>query len=317
MFEDYQKLVFDDYQRKKTELPYGLSMPSPAKLKKLCAQACTKRFSRKDGKALNEFFGEGDERLACLKAIGKCPIDRFRPLVNYLKKDGGIATDTKNIELLAWLIDFEHRPFDLFRDYSKLLRVETVAPQGGDRGPDEIKVEVQEGESREDIEITPFNHRALTSKFRVGLASAMAIIFVVIGVILYEGRKPPVPHVPLPDGGECMYWNGDYYEQISCKEKPDNNALVIPLDSERFADLRKITEPDTITDASIGRVWYFKKGSDIEYFTSGGDYPADPTYRLLPITAYMIRKHIHPHQEMAIFIFHMFHQCLPTQAYTY
>ncbi|MBO9684850.1 MAG: hypothetical protein J7502_19630, partial [Flavisolibacter sp.] len=41
-------------------------------------------------------------------------LDKFKPLSNYLKK--GLNTRDKNVELLAWLIEFEYRPFAKYID---------------------------------------------------------------------------------------------------------------------------------------------------------------------------------------------------------
>ncbi|MCF3110243.1 hypothetical protein LL912_15775 [Niabella sp. CC-SYL272] len=72
---------------------------------------------------LNKFFGEGDDQVAVLKAIKKCETDKFKPLRNFLKKETE-STDDKNIELLAWLIDFKERPYD----YSKNYNVDNLEP---------------------------------------------------------------------------------------------------------------------------------------------------------------------------------------------
>jgi len=42
-------------------------------------------------------------------AIKRCDTEKFKPLCNFLQK--GLNTREKNMELLAWLIDFRPRPF--------------------------------------------------------------------------------------------------------------------------------------------------------------------------------------------------------------
>jgi hypothetical protein len=291
LFPDYIEQVLLDYRRKRDDnkLPLGLVMPSPAELKKECLKACTHRYHTRDERTLTAFFDKGDSRETCLKAIERFEIDRFRPLANYLRGSTD-TTNHKNIELLAWLIDFRGRPYDSSRPLFD-MGADTI---DGDRDADVMEEGVPRQQEEEGLPPVSTRHRNF--KFRAGLIGAVVTIFVVVGIVVVPiGGRPHFPALrPASEAGQCMYWADDHYEQIPCDQKPENGT-VVPLDSERFVDLRRITDPDTITLASIGKVWYFKRrGGDIEYFTFGGDYPVDPTYRLLPLTGYMIRKHIHP-----------------------
>lgn len=45
-------------------------------------------------------------------AVKRCDTDKFKALCNFLQK--GIKTHERNLELLAWLIDFNPRPFSKF-----------------------------------------------------------------------------------------------------------------------------------------------------------------------------------------------------------
>jgi len=50
-------------------------------------------------------------------AIKRCDTEKFKPLCNFLHKGGN--TREKNMELLAWLIDFQPRPFsNYWRQYN-------------------------------------------------------------------------------------------------------------------------------------------------------------------------------------------------------
>ncbi|HMR81969.1 MAG TPA: hypothetical protein PKE30_02520 [Niabella sp.] len=121
MFDVYQELVLRFYLRKQQENDLSLNLvnPTPAKIKKQCEAVCSKKFSRKDGRVLEAFFGEGNDQAVILKAIRRCDADRFKPLIKFLRKETA-ATSENNIELLAWLIDFNPRPFELGKDYTCL-----------------------------------------------------------------------------------------------------------------------------------------------------------------------------------------------------
>ena len=69
---------------------------------------------------LKAVFGEAQElEASCMKAINKREIDKFRPLLTFM--NGKIDDpDIKNVELLAWLIDFEDRPFILGKKYRQV-----------------------------------------------------------------------------------------------------------------------------------------------------------------------------------------------------
>jgi len=118
MFIDYKNLIFESYRQKKlaNAIPLNLIYPTSAKIKAECMAACELRYNRKDDKGLKTFFGQYDDKAGCLKAIAKCATDTFKPLANFLKA-ATADTDMKNIELLAWLIDFKLRPFEFGRKY--------------------------------------------------------------------------------------------------------------------------------------------------------------------------------------------------------
>jgi len=91
---------------------------------------------------------------------------------------------------------------------------------------------------------------------------------------------------------KCMYWKGDHYEPIACNEKPaDTTVMVIGLDSNKLVHFKRITRADTLTAASIGKVWYIKVNDHVEYYTSPGEPPAYPGRRLLPLSAHILDVH--------------------------
>jgi hypothetical protein len=116
---DYIKLVTKEYKRKRTdrELSLLLAQSSPAKIRQACLHLYKEHYDKKDERllkkdqqALRDFFGPAEHGRQFLQQIHGFETDRFRPLDYYLKEKNE-NTDDKNIELLAWLIDFKHRPF--------------------------------------------------------------------------------------------------------------------------------------------------------------------------------------------------------------
>ncbi|MGE9310792.1 hypothetical protein ACLOAU_04080 [Niabella sp. CJ426] len=62
--------------------------------------------------------------------IKRFDIDKFKPLQNFLKKP--VNTREKNIELLAWLIDFKFRPYSRY--------IDTISKHAGGKRFSNLKV---------------------------------------------------------------------------------------------------------------------------------------------------------------------------------
>lgn len=275
-FIDYQQLVMQAYEGKKKNntLPYGLKHLTPAKLKAECEMRCTQALNKRDQRTIREFCGDLDESKTPLAMIKRCETDRFRPLVNYLKGKSE-KTDEKNVELLAWLLDFQNRPWELNKTYS----------DPANPGIPEIQLASMEMEEK-DNRSGPRKKKkaAITKNF-----AAAALISLTLGTAATWWWKDA--NKPQHLGGGCMFWKEDHYEPVACNEKVAH-VMVIAQDSVKLKNFRKITKPDTITYQSLGRVWYAKIDGEIEYFTSPGDHPVVFGRKLKPITIYIINKYI-------------------------
>lgn len=122
---------------------------------------------------------------------------------------------------------------------------------------------------------------ALESKFRKAILSF--IIVVATGSIVYLYWRATTE--------QCMYWTGDHYQPIPCYQKVSDTA-VIALDTVQVAHLKKITHPDTLTQNSLGKVWYSKINNVVEFYTSPGFHPIENDRRLRPVTPYILNKYI-------------------------
>ncbi|AHF17072.1 hypothetical protein [Niabella soli] len=312
MFDDYTKLVLQDYETKKAAglLPLNLSKPTPARLRDECLIAYKGRPQRKDENMLRDFFGKADNDIGYWRIVKKCAIDRFRPLINFLKKPT-IRTDEKNVELLAWLIDFEPRPFQLSSRYDlndeekDMIDEKTGQPendriaeaQKGVLSPDEpIDEKDEEGEMPVFLNPQPVLNE---HKYPFKLSTALIIIVVLAlsGLFIYQNiRKGELLNAmgtTLNRRDACMYWTGDHYQQIPCGQKV-YGTMVIALDSEKLVHFKKITKPDTLSEADIRRVFYIKYGGKIEFYTGGGPHPVYTDRSLKPLTAYIYEKYILP-----------------------
>ncbi|NLU96080.1 hypothetical protein [Chitinophaga sp. Ak27] len=320
VFIDYQRLVMQAYeqQRENNTLPHGLMYLTPAKLKEECVKKCTTDVSRKDEKVIRDFCGDLSESKSCQAILQRCDTDKFRPLVNYLRGKSG-RPDEKNIELLAWLIDFRGRPWEMGKtitgeeDIKEGLVLDDTGPATGipaarfgllatppptsSDGPagnpaiPEIPMHLPsmndtKGKENESVETAEPSKEKQTGRKSTKTLAAAVMISLVLGTGGMWWWKDK-----LGSGG-CMYWHEDHYEPVACDQKIPYTT-VIALDAEKQQHFRKITRPDTITYQAVGKVWYAKIKGKMEYYTWAGEHPEVSGYQLKPITPYIIDNHIH------------------------
>lgn len=282
MFDDYALDVLRDYKEKKDggALFTNLSHPTPAKLKRECLLVFDKRYLKKDERALSSFFDQREDGPAYRLAIKKMAADKFRPLNIVLRKGAG-KTDEKNIELLAWLTDFQPRPYAVWSKNQAGL-VEDRTPEEVTIPGTDIKAENPEEPEAPQIDLGKSNPETSSRHMRKSFLIA-AIAMLVCLVVFFILRM-------IPGGDQqCMYWDNDHYESIACGQKPaDSSLAVLALDRKKQTHFKRITRADTLTAASIGSVWYVKVNGTLEYYTAGGEHPLYPEKRLLPLTAHIL-----------------------------
>lgn len=322
-FIDYVKLVRQAYEQMQANntLPHGLTHLTPATLKDECVMKCGKGLNRRDERVIRVFCGDMNESKNCRSIIEHCDTDKFKPLVNFLKGKS-VNSNPKNIELLAWLIDFPNRPWETGKTFPE------DQGEGKNQGGSEARSatggaatepdSLHNPPSPEDEQPTentgipkipgiPAGNEGITKggeaktldtgiqgekrrKPAKRLAAAVALSLVVgTGGIWWWKEKNQPPDI----SGGCMYWMDDHYEPVACNRKIPN-TIILALDSMKVKNFKKITTPDTISYMALGRVWYSKIDGQIEYFTSSGVHPVKFNHRLKPITIYIIDKYIRP-----------------------
>ena len=275
MFEDYKSRVLEEYKlaRDRNTISMNLIHATPAKIKAECLTVLETRFSKKDERMLTSLFGPMNGEEAYRNAIKKSDSDKFKPLTNFLKGHTK-ATDENNIELLAWLIDYEPRPF-------------RINPEGGT-----VEAELAGGKA---IPIVVLKHSYLKTWnwTQIRRVSTFCVLLVAL-MLIYQHYTNTVfnpLHQPLSGEEQCMYWAGDQYKPVLCNVKMEHTP-VYALDPEKVQHLRKITKSDTITKKSIGRLWYAKVNGNIEFYTGPGYHPVYTNKLLKPLTFYMYTKYI-------------------------
>ncbi len=272
-FAKYQCAIVEDYHQKvkQSRMAQHLVHLKTTQIRQECLDVFDRRYQDSEEDVLKGFFGQQSGPRQYRSVIENFDADKFRQIAALVR--GEITkTDQKNVELLAWLIDFQPRPY--IRWVNK--RPEITTPQDPPR--------------------------KWSKKLLITFAISITFAAVLIISMLPKpaGHPPPKPIKVTKSNGQCMYWKGDHYEATGCGER-HGDTLTLPLDSDRLLHLRRVHDPGaSITYASVGHIWYFRTPDSLEYFTAGGAYPLDTNRRLLPITRYMIDHHILPKHAQTI-----------------
>ena len=133
----------------------------------------------------------------------------------------------------------------------------------------------------------------LKNKKNAVLAGVIVVLCIGWWYVMLQRKKnmKALPALVFIGKQKCMYWNGNEYQPVSCDKKV-KDTLVIALDTMRLAHLKKITKPDTITEASVGKLWYFIRNKNAEFYTCGGLHPIYTDMRLRPLTDYILNKYV-------------------------
>ncbi|MBO9591520.1 MAG: hypothetical protein J7599_01340 [Niabella sp.] len=320
-YKDYIDQILQYYAQKKAagKLSSNLSVPTPALLRDECLIVCSEQLELKDEQTLRTFFGTQVDQKNYRHVIENFGIHKFRPLINFLD-DPAIETSHKNIELLAWLISFEPRPLDQWKKKGANKTEEAFITdpfpeeKQNEAFPDGEQTTISAAAPPEDTgeADVPAPDTATTAAAAAvngrsmmfsttGQAPAKskfhfkAITIPLAAAALVSASLPVYKYIKegFSDAGACMYWAGDHYQPVSCDQKV-YGSLVIPMDTEKLFHFKKITRPDTITEAGINRVSYIRLNGGIEYYTRKGDHPVYTEKSLKPLTEHMYETHIRP-----------------------
>ncbi|MEO3407389.1 hypothetical protein AAFN85_25950 [Mucilaginibacter sp. CAU 1740] len=287
MFKDYRTWAHNHYKQKSINEPLfspNLKRSSPGRIRKECEFVYKERYDKKDEQTLRNFFGALKEGESYGEVIRKFDVDKFRPLDNFLK--GAIEeTEDKNIELLAWLLNLQPRPYQENYVYPTISvdTKKTPVDTGG-----KIEGEKECGET---------GHKSKRPVVTGVVLTILAVMITFGAYILRPQKKADRAFsgpIPPPTKGACMIWINDHYEPQRCEDVAGRDG-VLGLDSVRLRNFKRITDTLKINESSVGHVWYFKNKKKIEYYTAAGYHPIDTNRWLKPLTIFIVRKYLqHP-----------------------
>lgn len=267
MIEKYREEVLAAYKNLKADLSHDLQNPTPANLRD---EAERLYVERQTGIDILSKFSEGNGKVSDNGGIGKLDIDKFRP-VNHFLIDKTSNPNRRVVELVAWLINFEPRPFEVWK--------EKTGKGGCDEGSGTTPPPTPPSFLEKIIQWLERGSNSSKKKFTVALIPVALAAFGAYVFFEYISNQ-------------CMYWTGNEYKSVGCSVKIDH-ATVIALDKQKLVGLKKINRLDTITEKDLGRIWYVKiKQDSAEFYTDSGTYPLNNRKRLMPMTPYILNKYI-------------------------
>lgn len=300
--------------------------------------ACMARFSEEtkiiDKEILRKFLGAKYED-DLYKKIENCNPEKFRTIQNFLIKKTS-ATSKKNLDVIAWLIDFNPRPYSVYRKPKASgidLGIKTTSIRQEDVNDitteiaisnqlevllekeknieDESKVEKEvENESRCEpkTEVKKSAHSKKTIWAILSVLIVVMMLFYGVNQILNTTKTNDKTH-PLeqdnliPPEQKCMAWAETEFKLADCSQKihSEYGTKVIPYDKSSFANMKKVNVSMKTHFFAPNNVtpliWYSKTSNGtFEYFTAAGIHPVSGK-TLDDVTKGHVQKYIPTHEN--------------------
>lgn len=290
-FDQFKEEVINAYHEKKEKrlLPIELERASPTQLMNYCLALLYRGKLAEDLATLNRVFNPLDKYPDLETGIKKFGASGFKSLQYFMI---GKTTQPREpiVKLLAVLIDFQPRPYDKWIKERDDNAEENGEEKVEEESPNDNPKQSQTGNTaqKEDSGHKGEMISKMPKETSVWSSLKKSALY---GIIAFAGMAGAYQIADSLDR-ECMYWKTDRYIPIACSEKIDG-VEIIPLDKKTVSDFRKIMRQDTLTLASVGKVWYGKPTADsAEFYTTKGVYPLDKEKELKPATEYIIKKYV-------------------------
>lgn len=264
MFDNFKKAVLADYEKKKKsdDISENLLNPSRAKLRAECFIALDKHYKAEDDEILKQFFDPFKKYESHKLSIQKFDGDGFKSIIDFFAGNVVVRKE-ENVKLLAWLINYEHRP------YHSGWVAPLVTEVGEDPNP-------------------PIGELKFWQK-PIFISGSIMVALVLFGYLIWQFNFNTSSSTPKSNE-KCMFWTGNHFEPIDCGESK-KYKIVETLDIQRLHGFKKIFFKDLLNKKDIGKVHLLNGVDGPEYFTQNGIYPKDPARKLRPLSIYMLTKY--------------------------
>lgn len=298
----YQKAVLEKYKKEKGgEMRGYLAEPTSSQIRHACIYLFHRRTERDDNYILNRFFEfRNDEKK--LIEIENFGIGKFKAIEKFLKGEAK-KTSIKNLNLIAWLIDFQPRPYNkyLHDDEETII----VLPPGGKDTPDKPGVTNTQQSSK--------RKWSLTIKIAVVFGAILVVSSITKSLLDlpsienpdFESNRPVTKNLDIDTDKGCMAWADSLYIPVSCDKGPFSKygTKVEPLNTNTLSSLKK-KKVNAATDFFVEGteqplIWYSKSDDGgIEYFSAPGLHPITGK-TLKAITDHIIDRYVPIHSYNA------------------
>jgi hypothetical protein len=299
---------------KKHEERAKLIEPTRTDIKEAFIARFSEKTKTRDIEVLRIFFKARREDDLSKKIENSNP-EEFRTIQNFLTKKTG-TTRKKNLDVIAWLIDFNPRPYNLYRKPSNSgdsgIDIEFDDDPGTEIAiiePEPIPEKEKEKERKDELELEVEVEVQQGTKPKKWIWITVSSIVLFIGLfygVNYSSdsgktnneTKPSEEKNATDVDKKCMAWAETVYKLVNCTESthPNFKTEVIEYEEILFKNLKRVEvsiktnffAPDNKTPL----IWYYKVGRNkFEYFTSVGMHPiySEP---LNKITQYHIDTYI-------------------------
>lgn len=291
----YKDAIRFHYEMLKKEDATGFfSDLTPAVLRDLCLKKYDTNLNPLDKEIFKQFFAvTRPEDLR--NAIFNFDITKFKAIQNFLNSDRPeTTTSSKNLNLIAVLIDYELRPYGKYKEKIALLDQKESYPETmkleHEKEPQLIHVKSNPEVSHDFINVRDIQkkeNKIILSSGKIALIIFLPLFAFFSSLLIY---KKFIAHK------DCLEWKDDRYIEVDCDAKIDtfvNLSSKLPF-NEGLLRIRKIIPTDTTTYFKNGKaiIWYCKiSENQIELFNAPGFHPETES-PLKPITNYMINKYL-------------------------
>jgi len=318
LFIDYSNLVLKEYEeRRNSNRLSGLLMhPTTANIRQECLNVYNERIKKGETEEdiLRAFFGVPPAGRSFDYVIERHHADKFRPLRSLIKRKIRIPS-LVIVELLAWLIDFNPRPLAFAQTTLGTTNEPLTPVKDSNENQSETEtaeanvLEIKKGLSSVSI-LDPENlsldgknkipatltedTNKLSEKKRKGNSQTRKLkIVAAIGLIIaiLFGGMYFIWQYEKSVNTVCVYWANDHYEQVPCNEDSKGRHIQ-PMNPERIKSFRKVTQQDTITEWSVGKLYYIKDSNIIKCYTEAGNYPEDVNRTLKVLSRRIFEKYL-------------------------
>jgi len=282
----------DVRQKYENDKKYGLLRGdlrklTPGNLKKICIKIIDENLQAEDIKTIAKYFrAKNDDDL--LTKIKKHDTDLFRPICKFLKKETHKIQEQYAIELIAIIIDFRPRPYNVYYKTQLHKDINVKKTLTENIGANYLS----ENNHKTKAVVKPKNKEIFTSNSKTSAMNSVLFKIAILAVII---TTIIILKINIKKEPNWMIWKEDHYEVVDFDlNKYDFNELKL-YKEERISNFKQIeANCNTVffKDDGSENIWYGKniKGR-LEYFTDLGLHP-ETGKTLKKITKYMIREHI-------------------------